>query len=736
MALTAASPSVDFTEKDYSLVTSTESDWIGATVGNANWGPINQATLVTEGETGLVSAFGKPTDATYLPFFASADFLSYADKLYFVRAASASAKNAVSTGLTPVLIRNDDEFEQATLNGHQFIAKYASSLANGLVIDVADSAKYNAGWEYASSFDTVPGAGEFHVAIVDANQNFDGLVSARKQVDKLYLSGTPEIGTFQTETITISGDVATNQTFTIDDVVIGLVAADTLATTTTKVVNALTNSGKYTSVTSSVAGTVTVVRGTRGSLPAMVVAGETDVDLSVVVAITTAGTDTTVFTIPGTSITFTAGLTDTLKTISVGLAAAITAKIASADASVSMYETAVAQGNSIVLTHKTVGKKSLGLVVSGTDDGVKFASSVFEVGTLGDIVEKFELLSNSTTAKDSFNDTLYWKDRINKSSKYIRACDASINLAASTIVLAGGDSGTSVSSYASALAYLSDAESVSFNYLVAGHFDDDDQRLAADLVETRRDSILFLSPAFNDVVNATDTLSNVKEWREDRFGRSSSYVVLDSNWAQVYDKYNDKNRWIPCASGTAGLVARVARLQNPWVSPAGYSNGIYKNYLKLAWSPNKAQRDELFKRGINPIISSRGDGYVLLGDKTALNRKSAFDQIHVRTLFLYMERQITALAKAYLFGVNDVYTRASFTSAIEPFMRLIKGARGMEDFKVVITEANNGPAVREQNLMNGLIAVKPLYSTRFINLTFAAVKPTVSFEEVEQAEGL
>ena len=69
-------------------------------------------------------------------------------------------------------------------------------------------------------------------------------------------------------------------------------------------------------------------------------------------------------------------------------------------------------------------------------------------------------------------------------------------------------------------------------------------------------------------------------------------------------------------------------------------------------------------------------------------------------------------------------------------MRLIQGARGMEAFKVVIDERNNGAAVREQNLMQGLIAVKPPYSTRYINLTFAAVKPTVSFEEVEQAEGL
>ena len=534
----------------------------------------------------------------------------------------------------------------------------------------------------------------------------------------------------------MAGDVEAYQSFAIDGVVISLVVADTIATATTKVVNALTNAGKYTSVSSSAAGTVVVVRGQRGVQTAMVVAGESDAALTVTVAITTPGTDTTAFTVPGTTIAFTGNVGDTLKVLATKLAASITTLIGSNDPQVAAYLSATVVGNSVQLLHKTVGKKALGLVVNGTDDGVLFKSQVFETGTLGDIIEKFELLSNNASAKDGFNETLYWYDRVNKSSVYLRAADKAMPLVASTITLSGGDSGTAVTSFVSALDKLSNAEELTFNYLVAGHLSDDGQRAAVDLVETRRDCMLFISPAFDDVVNATDPLSNVKDWRENEFGKSSSYVVLDCNWAHVYDKYNDVNRWIPCASGTAGLVARVARLQNAWVSPAGYTNGIYKNYLKLAWSPNKAQRDELFKRGINPVIASPSDGYVLMGDKTALNRKSAFDQIHVRALFLYIERAITVMAKSYLFSVNDVFTRASFTAAIEPFLRLIKGARGMEDFKVVVNESNNGAAVREQNIMNGLILVKPLYSVRYVNLTFAAVKPTVSFEEVEQAEGL
>lgn len=731
------SPEVTFQEKDYSQVTRTQSDWIGATVGVAHWGPINEAYLVTQGEAEFQSMFGKPKEDTYLPYFAAADFMAYSDKLYFVRAASAAARNAVAVGKTPVLIKNDDDFAVATLSSHKFIAKYASVLGNDLLVDVVDSTGFNA-WEYRSSFTTIPQAGEFQVAVIDRTGAFGGLVPQRKQKERLNLFGTPVIGTQQVDKVTFSGTIVNAATITIDGVESTVLVTDTLATARDRAITNLLNSGKYTSVVANdTAGVhIVITRKEYGSKPALVVV-ESDADLTVASSIQTAGTDTTDISLPAplSSVTITATVGDKLSDIAAAFALEINTLITAEDVVVSMFESAAQKGNSIEFVRADYGKKTI-TVAAGTAAGITFKAEIFEQGTLGSIIEKYEVVTNTATDKDGYGETLYWFDLINKKSAFIRACDKTIALTAGTTAFEGGVSGTDNTSVIDELEYLSNAETISLNYIIAGHFDVEGQRKAVEIADTRRDCIAFISPMFDDVVNALSPLTNVVEWRENEFGQSSSYAVMDCNWGLVYDTYNDKNRWIPCASGTAGLLARVSRIQNAWTSPAGYTNGRYKNYQRLAWSPNKAQRDELFRRSVNPIIASPGDGIVLLGDKTALNRASAFDQIHVRSLFIVVEKSIANLAKQYLFTVNDQYTRANFANAIIPFLRNIQGARGMQDFRVVVDERNNTAQDLAENRMNGLVMIKPNYSIRYINLTFAALAPFVSFEEVEAAEGL
>ena len=58
-----------------------------------------------------------------------------------------------------------------------------------------------------------------------------------------------------------------------------------------------------------------------------------------------------------------------------------------------------------------------------------------------------------------------------------------------------------------------------------------------------------------------------------------------------------------------------------WFSPGGFNRGQIRGSVKLAFNPNQAQRDDLYKGRVNPIVSFPGQGTVLFGDKTAkLNR--------------------------------------------------------------------------------------------------------------------
>ena len=168
----------------------------------------------------------------------------------------------------------------------------------------------------------------------------------------------------------------------------------------------------------------------------------------------------------------------------------------------------------------------------------------------------------------------------------------------------------------------------------------------------------------------------------------------------------------------------------PWFSPAGPRRGQYLGVTSLAYTPTKSERDTLYKSGINPIANLPGQGILLFGDKTKLARPSAFDRINVRRLFLVIERAIALAARNVMFEFNDEFTRAEFVGVVEPFLREIKGRRGITDFRVICDETNNTPAVIDRNEFIANILIKPARSINFITLNFVAVRTGVDFEEI------
>ena len=211
---------------------------------------------------------------------------------------------------------------------------------------------------------------------------------------------------------------------------------------------------------------------------------------------------------------------------------------------------------------------------------------------------------------------------------------------------------------------------------------------------------------------------------------SSSYIFLDNNYIKVFDKYNDQFIDIPANSSTAGLMAQTDQTNAPWFSPAGLRRGQYFGAVDIAHSPVKADRDSLYRANVNPIANIPGAGITLFGDKTMLRRPSAFDRINVRRLFLTIERAIAEAAKSVLFEFNDEFTRAEFTNIVEPFLREVKGRRGITDFRVVCDETNNTPEIIDRNEFIATIFIKPARSINYITLNFVAVRTGVDFTEV------
>ena len=276
-----------------------------------------------------------------------------------------------------------------------------------------------------------------------------------------------------------------------------------------------------------------------------------------------------------------------------------------------------------------------------------------------------------------------------------------------------------------------DSETVDLNLFICGQAGPTQAKYAVDMCTDRKDAVAFVSPEMSDVVNVTteaEQTNRVKDYYSTF--TSTSYAVFDSGYKYTYDKYNDTYRWIPLNGDIAGLCARTDAVADPWFSPGGFTRGQIRGVVKLAYNPQKANRDILYRSRINPVCSFPGQGTVLYGDKTAQSKPSAFDRINVRRLFITLEKAIATAAKFQLFEFNDEFTRAGFRNMIEPFLRDVQGRRGITDFLAVCDETNNPGSVIDRNEFIADIYVKPARSINFISLNFIATKTGVAFSEV------
>lgn len=372
-------------------------------------------------------------------------------------------------------------------------------------------------------------------------------------------------------------------------------------------------------------------------------------------------------------------------------------------------------------------------------------------GTANTVLEKFPYVSKAADAKRADGTSAYYRDVINSTSKYIVWGDHTANVAPSsnwgsaaravtfanltanlTVTLAGGVSADAPTdgNITTALSVFANDELYDISLLPLGAASATVVNYAiSSVAEVRKDVIVFASPELADVANNIgDEATDVVAFRDSL--TSSSYAVLDSGWKYQYDRYNDVYRYVPLNGDTAGTVVRTDFTADPWFSPAGFNRGQIKNVIKLAYSPSKSDRDTLYKKGVNPVVSFPGQGTVLFGDKTLLAKPSAFDRINVRRLFIVLEKSIATAAKFQLFEFNDGFTRAQFRNLIEPFLREVQGRRGITDFKVVCDESNNTGEVIDRNEFVADIFVKPARAINFIQLNFIATRSGISFEEV------
>ena len=717
------SPGVQVKEVDLTNVVPAVATSIGAIAGPFEKGPVGEVTAIGSEEE-LVKIFGKPNASNYETWFTAANFLQYSDALRVVRVES-GVLNATSKA-SGLLIRSTDHYLTSFAEGQGTVGLWASrtsgSEGNSIAVSVCPSATaYEQNLTTANKIAAVAASGATSITLddVDAADNEinvgDILSFFTTSAFSTQVSGH-EDKQYEVTAIDITNNTATIRE--LDNVNgTGLVAA--LATG-----SFIRRRWKFYDLFDGAPGTSAwATQNGRG----------TGDELHIVVFDTTgtiAGFDS------DTAGQRTQGVLETFASLSKN----VNGKTAQGQSN--YYPDVIYRQSTLIywmdhpVTSDIPTSKSDEITSSGTNWGtdLQTGNEILLNGSDSsgtDEGDNIILDGTDGSSTDAGSDIL-----LEEGGAYTAitgAYESQLN---------GGADDFSVSAGEIQLAYdkFKDVESIDINLVLGGPSSiaadtetgmDTHVTMITDLCEFRKDCVGFVSPHRTAVVGVADSVTqtdNVKSAFDNC--PSSSYMVFDSGYKYMYDKYNDQFRFVPLNGDTAGLCANTDNVADPWFSPGGFNRGNVRGAVKLAYNPSKSQRDILYRARINPVVNFPGQGVVLFGDKTALSKPSAFDRINVRRLFLVLEKAIATAAKFQLFEFNDEFTRAQFRNLVEPFLRDVQGRRGITDFKVVADGTNNTGQVIDRNEFVADIYVKPNRSINFITLNFVAVRTGVAFTEV------
>ena len=690
------SPGVQVNEVDLTNVVPAVATSIGAICGPFQKGPVSSVTDISS-EEDLVKVFGKPNSNNFEFFFTAANFLQYSDSLKVVRAESA-VTNAVASG-SSVLIRDTDHYSASYASGQGSSGEWAARSAGtwGNSIGVSICATANAYEQTAvTTTSSEEAAAQTDISVSDASTiNIGDLVNFGESEGFEYEVTARNTGT---NVITVK----------LKDDPNGQGLQNTITSGTN-----IRRRWRFYDLFDGAPGTSAwATQNGRGTAD----------ELHVVVYDTTG--DITGFDVDSNG-ERTNAVVETFARLSKNSSAK------TAQGNNNYYPDVIYRQSEFVfwMDHNTSGANwgtdvdgaSGSIILNGTDGSSSNAGDniVFDRTDSGNTDLGDEVLLESGTSGYSALDTP------TKNELGSGADDYSVT---------AGELKTGYTKF-------EDAESLDVNLILGGpgggagdtaSDQDTHVTMITDLVEKRRDCVGFVSPYRAATVNVTSTItqtSNVKDAFDDC--PSSSYMVFDSAYKYMYDKYNDVYRFVPMNGDTAGLCAFTDRVADAWFSPGGYNRGNVRGAIKLSYNPTKADRDILYRARVNPIVNFPGQGVVLFGDKTALSKPSAFDRINVRRLFLVLEKAIATASKFQLFEFNDEFTRAQFRSLVEPFLRDVQGRRGITDFSVVCDASNNTGFVIDRNEFVADIFIKPARSINFITLNFIATRTGVAFSEVQ-----
>ena len=244
----------------------------------------------------------------------------------------------------------------------------------------------------------------------------------------------------------------------------------------------------------------------------------------------------------------------------------------------------------------------------------------------------------------------------------------------------------------------------------------------------RGDAMVFVSPC--DINSGTpiigeDAIAEEKILNYRKGIVSQSFICMDSAYEYVLDVYNDGFVWIPCSAVNAANYSS----HDCWLAPAGYTRGIHNGVINLSTNPDDNMIANLYRYGINSMITDKKGTTCLFGDKNLQEKDSQLDRISARGTLITIEKDIANAAKYSLFENNNIYTQEAFKNRVTPYLEHLKGENGIDDYRVVCDDTNNTDEVKLAHEFVGDIYLRFESSINWVKINFNIVAKMTQVSE-------
>ena len=790
---TLISPGINVAEVDLTTVVPRLGTTVGAIAGMFPWGPMQQRILIGS-ESQLVATYGEPNSNNAETFFTAANFLSYGNSLYVVRAGNTTSNdanaylsavaNAAGYSVTnaiasSVSVLNEIDFSNKKANNYSydanvmFVAKFPGALGNSLKVSVCDNVNAYASNVNIVSTSTTPDT-TLTLTVTSGNASVTTSDTTGLKVGSvLYSLSNTGLGITSNTTTVVS---VTNTTVFVINATPSASNTTTAGFVTARGIANITYGSSNLTITFASGGTANVAA--QNTLATSIASSFTNGDVIVLGNSSIGYQYNKIMSIINTSNTTATGinfvlndtykLTDDWKANTSVNGNTTVVNIQRAWEYQNLFNAAP-----VTSTYVQLNGNTQNWVANTANTPVDCMHVVITdnlgsfTGTPGSVLEVYTNVSRANDAIGQSGQSIFWQNVLNTQSNYVWALNqrpgntantgnsatiiSSTNNAPFTVKFVNGQDGASESAnafttIATAYNLFQNPTDVQINLVLqgkpiggtynsgaAGAITANNFNLANYLIDniaTTRKDCVVFVTPDDAIVYNNKGNESTALVSWRNTLHSTSYAVMDSGYKYMYDRYNDVYRYVPTNGDIAGLCVATDLATDPWYSPAGFNRGQIKNLIRMRYNPSQTDRDLLYANAINPVVTFQGQGTILFGDKTLTNKPSAFDRINVRRLFITIEQAIRTASDYTLFEFNDSFTRSNFVNLITPYLKNIKSLRGITDFYIVCDESNNTAQRIDANQFWCDIYIKPARSINFIQLNFVAVATGVQFTEV------